>query len=320
MRACVLTDTACVLLLVPLRCRSSDHAVEVKDGMELILRSALFRSQGAPLVSGLGAAPAVSRTGDPATVPHADEQPRATLIAGPPEVPATVLRALRWRLLPPLWLAFACSMAERSNIAFAELTMRHELGLSAGEYGLVAGIFFVPFALCQLPISHAASFVGRRRALTGFLVVWSVVSASTALAQSASQLVALRFLLGLAESGFFPTALAYISVWFPGKASGQVAAIFMTGAGAGFSLSAANATVILEGMDGMGGLSTPASRRAASANSDRTAISVTDTPAPPEPARRRRPPWPCSPRSGLGSKPNGVAGVDIRIRMFNIQV
>ena len=108
-------------------------------------------------------------------------------------------------------------MAERTNISFAEIQMGKELGMSLTVFGLAAGIFFLPFALSQVPIAHIASVIGARRAIVAMFIVWSICSAATSMVQNSTQLIVLRFLLGMAESGFYPTALSYLAEWFPGK-------------------------------------------------------------------------------------------------------
>lgn len=108
-------------------------------------------------------------------------------------------------------------MAERTNISFAELQMGKELNMSLTVFGLAASIFFVPYALAQVPIAYIASIVGVRRMLVIMFLGWSFCSAGTSLVQTSTQLVAMRFLLGLSESGFYPTVIAYLADWFPGK-------------------------------------------------------------------------------------------------------
>lgn len=172
-----------------------------------------------------------------------------------PQLPARLISRLRRRILPVLWCCFVVSMAERTNIAIAELQMGCELGLSMSTFGLAAGIFFLPFALAQVPAAHLALRVGARRFIVCVLLLWSVCSFATAFVRTPSSLVALRFALGLSESGFVTTVIVYLSAWFPGRAFGQASAIFMTGAAAGAALASPAASATLVAMDGALGLS-----------------------------------------------------------------
>lgn len=177
---------------------------------------------------------------------NGDDFPREPLDAADAvELPAPLVRRLKWRIVPPLWLAYAVAMAERTNISFAELTMGRELGMSEAQFGLAAGIFFVPFALGQVPLVYVAQRVGLVGSLAAMLAVWGVASFLTGFVGSFGQLVALRFVLGLAESAFYATAMAYIAHWLPGKPLGEAVTLFATGGVGGSIIGGPSAGLIL---------------------------------------------------------------------------
>ncbi|KAK3259753.1 hypothetical protein CYMTET_31264 [Cymbomonas tetramitiformis] len=130
------------------------------------------------------------------------------------ELPQQVMRKVRRRLLPHLFLmAFMCYL-DRSNVAFAALEMNAALKISDAEYGTGASSFFLGYALCGVPSSLLVIRVGIARGLALVLIIWGATSALFALCDSAFAFLALRFVLGIAESGFFPSLLAYLTLWF----------------------------------------------------------------------------------------------------------
>ena len=118
-------------------------------------------------------------------------------------LPASLLSKLRWRLIPLLWLGFCFNVVNRSNIAFAQLEMGPELGLSQSDFGFAAGIFFCSYALMQLPSNMLVARVGARWVLGADLLLWGAISAATGFVRDANSLSVLRFLLGLAQAGYF---------------------------------------------------------------------------------------------------------------------
>ena len=132
----------------------------------------------------------------------------------------SVMRKVAWRLVPFLSLAYLINALDRFNVSIAALTMNKALGLSATTYGLAAGAFFWSYVLFQLPASAILTRLGARRWLGITMVVWGICSAGTAFVSDANSFVAMRFLLGIAESGFFPGVAWFMTRWFPSRHRG----------------------------------------------------------------------------------------------------
>jgi ACS family tartrate transporter-like MFS transporter len=142
------------------------------------------------------------------------------------DVEAAVMRKVAWRLIPFLSLGYLINALDRFNISIAALTMNKALGLSATTYGLGAGAFFWSYVLFQLPASTVLTRLGARRWLGITMVVWGVCSAGTAFVTDANSFVGMRFLLGVAESGFFPGVAWFMTRWFPAQYRGRAMGIF----------------------------------------------------------------------------------------------
>ncbi len=136
-------------------------------------------------------------------------------------------RKIAWRLVPFLMLLYMVAFLDRVNISFAALTMNRDLGISESLYGFAAGIFFLGYCLFEVPANLMLTRMGARRWLAILLVVWGAVSVATAFITAKPQYVALRFLLGIAESGFFPGVIFYLTLWFPRSLRARVMALFM---------------------------------------------------------------------------------------------
>lgn len=173
---------------------------------------------------------------------------------GTVSVPPAVVRRLRWRTLPLLWLGYCCCFIDRSNVAFAALQMRKSLGLTDAVFGLASGLFFVSYALMQVPCNHLVGRLGSRRILAATLFVWSALSVACGFTQGPVSLCVLRFLLGLAEAGYAPGVTLYQSRIFPAATLGRSIAIVGTAGGGGYAVGALTAGSIMERLDGVGGM------------------------------------------------------------------
>jgi len=140
-----------------------------------------------------------------------------------------VYRKISRRLLPPLLLAYIVAYLDRVNVGFAKLQMLSALHFSETIYGLGAGIFFIGYFLFGVPSNMILRRVGARVWITTLMVFWGVVSAGMILIKTPGQYYALRFLLGVAEAGFFPGVIFYLTQWYPAARRSQVTALFMTG-------------------------------------------------------------------------------------------
>src|SRR3978361_1686631 len=125
------------------------------------------------------------------------------------------MRKVAWRLVPLLSLAYLINVLDRFNISFAALTMNKALGLSATAYGLGAGAFFWSYVLFQVPANMILARIGARRWIMIIMLFWGLCSASAALITSATSFVIVRFLLGIADAGFFPGVAFFLTRWFP---------------------------------------------------------------------------------------------------------
>jgi MFS transporter, ACS family, tartrate transporter len=140
--------------------------------------------------------------------------------------PDRVMKKVQWRLIPLLFLAYLIAIIDRLNISFAAATMNEDLGFSATVYGLAGGIFFVSYALLEVPSNVAMMRFGTRVWITRIMITWGIISALQMFVQTPMQFYILRFLLGAAEAGFFPAMLFYASIWFPAKWRGRAVSRF----------------------------------------------------------------------------------------------
>ncbi len=139
-----------------------------------------------------------------------------------------VLSQLSWRLLPFLFLLYIVAYIDRINVGFAALQMQGQLHFSDRVYGLGAGMFFAGYFLFQIPSNLILHRVGARHWIGLLMLLWGCVSASTMFVKTPRDFYWFRFLLGLAEAGFFPGMIFYLKSWFPEAARARAVAMFMT--------------------------------------------------------------------------------------------
>src|SRR6187399_793057 len=155
-----------------------------------------------------------------------------------------------WRLIPFITLLFVVGFIDRSNVGFAALTMNRDMGFSPAVYGLGAGIFFLGYLTFQIPTAVLLARLGARRVIFCVMLVWGLVSASNAFMRDAHSFYLLRFLLGVAEGGFTPSMIFYLTLWFPEAYRGRFIAIFCSAIPIAGIISGPLSGLIL-GMDGM---------------------------------------------------------------------
>jgi MFS family permease len=158
-----------------------------------------------------------------------------------------------WRIVPILILAFLASYLDRVNVGFAKLQMSSDLGLSDAVYGMGAGIFFLGYFLFEVPSNLILHRVGARTWLARIMVTWGIISALTMLVQSSWQFYGARFLLGLAEAGFMPGVIYYLSAWFPAHRRGRVVGMFFIGLGMAGFIGGPLSGLILRSLSGVYG-------------------------------------------------------------------
>jgi len=135
-------------------------------------------------------------------------------------------RKIALRLLPFLMLLYMVAFLDRVNISFAALTMNRDLGISESLYGFAAGIFFLGYCLFEVPANLMLARVGARRWIAILMVLWGIASVGTAFVSSKPEYVGARFLLGVAESGFFPGVVFYLTMWLPRPLRARLMALF----------------------------------------------------------------------------------------------
>jgi MFS family permease len=133
---------------------------------------------------------------------------------------------ITWRLMPLLLICYLFAHLDRINIGFAKMQMSADLNFSDTVYGFGAGLFFVAYALFGVPSNMALDRVGPRRWIATLMVVWGALSSGMFLIESASGFYVLRFLLGVAEAGFFPGILVLLNRWYPAGRRAQITALF----------------------------------------------------------------------------------------------
>lgn len=131
------------------------------------------------------------------------------------------------RLIPFLFLCYIAAYLDRVNVGFAKLQMQADLNFSDTVYGLAAGIFFIGYFLFEVPSNLLLERVGARFWIARIMISWGIVSAVTMFAHSALIFYVLRFLLGVAEAGFFPGIILYLTYFFPSKRRAGIVALFM---------------------------------------------------------------------------------------------
>ena len=138
-------------------------------------------------------------------------------------------RKVAWRIMPILFVGYIIAYIDRVNVGFAKLQMMGDLGFSDSVYGFGAGIFFLGYILLEIPSNLILHRVGARGWICRVLVTWGIVSACTALVRSPGEFYAIRFLLGIAEAGFFPGMILYLTYWFPSHRRGKMVAVLLAG-------------------------------------------------------------------------------------------
>jgi MFS family permease len=139
-----------------------------------------------------------------------------------------VYRKITRRFIPLLFICYIFNYMDRTNIGFAQLQMKGDLGFSDVAYGIGAGIFFISYSLFALPSNLIMDKVGARKTILGCLLGWGLTSISTMFVHTPHEFYAIRFLLGIFEAGFFPGIALYFTLWYPSARRGKITGIFMS--------------------------------------------------------------------------------------------
>ena len=169
------------------------------------------------------------------------------------EIERSALKKIMVRLVPFLALLYVFCLLDRNNVGIAALTMKADLGFSDKIYGLGAGIFFIGYFIFEVPSNLIMERVGARRWIGRIMLSWGVLSAAMMFVRTPNSFYVLRFLLGLAEAGFYPGIILYMTYWVPGTARAQVIARFLA-LTAVIGLFGGPLGGLLLKMDGLGGL------------------------------------------------------------------
>jgi MFS transporter, ACS family, tartrate transporter len=169
------------------------------------------------------------------------------------ELENRVMRKVAFRIVPFIMLLYFVAYIDRVNIGFAALTMNQDLGFSPAVFGLGAGIFFWGYFLFEIPSNIILDKVGARLWIARVMITWGIVSAEMAFVWDATSFYVLRFLLGVAEAGFFPGIILYLSYWFPAHRRAAMTSLFMAAVPISVVLGSPLSSALLE-MHGIGGL------------------------------------------------------------------
>jgi MFS transporter, ACS family, tartrate transporter len=162
-------------------------------------------------------------------------------------------RRITWRLIPYLFLLYIVAYVDRVNVGFAAIDMKRQLGFSDTVYGIGAGIFFLGYALFDLPSNLMMRRVGTRLWIARIMITWGLVATLMVFVSSPHSFYTMRFLLGVAEAGFVPGMLLYLTYWSPSHERARAVAKFMTATSLAGVVGAPLSSALLK-LDGVGGL------------------------------------------------------------------
>ncbi len=166
----------------------------------------------------------------------------------------TTIRQLYWKILPFLVLCYIVAFLDRVNVGFAALHMNEELAFTAKIYGFGAGIFSIGYFLFEVPSNLILHRVGARVWIARIMVTWGIISAGFAFVQGETSFYVMRFLLGVAEAGFFPGIVLYLTLWFPARVLASATAVFILGLPISVLIGAPLSTGIIAYLHEAGGL------------------------------------------------------------------
>jgi ACS family tartrate transporter-like MFS transporter len=169
------------------------------------------------------------------------------------ELGKQTLSKVRRRLMPIVVLLYFIAYLDRNNVGFAKLTMSEDIGLTEAAYGLGAGMFFIGYALLEIPSNFGMYRFGARRWIARILISWGILATAMSLVNGEATFYIIRFLLGAAEAGFFPAILFYITLWFPAAQRVAVLGIFILAQPVSNALGAPVSGLLLT-LDGVLGL------------------------------------------------------------------
>src|SRR5882724_7834226 len=165
----------------------------------------------------------------------------------------STMRKVYLRLLPFAILSYVLAYVDRINVSFAGLTMRSDLGISAGTFGFAVGMFYWGYSIFEVPSNVIMQKVGARLWIARIMITWGILAGLTAVVTGSTSFAIVRFLLGVAEAGFFPGIILYFTYWFPGQHHARIVSGFLVGLPVAVAIGAPISTGLL-GLDGLFGL------------------------------------------------------------------
>jgi len=166
---------------------------------------------------------------------------------------ASTMRKVYLRLLPFAVLSYVLAYLDRINVSFAALTMRGDLKISAGDFGFAVGTFYWAYFLFEVPSNVIMEKVGARIWIARIMITWGIFAAATAFVTGATSFGVVRFLLGMAEAGFFPGLILYFTYWFPARHHARIVSAFLVGLPVAVAAGAPISTGLMS-LDGLFGL------------------------------------------------------------------
>ncbi|MFC3107502.1 MFS transporter [Undibacterium arcticum] len=164
-----------------------------------------------------------------------------------------VYSKVTWRIVPFLMVCFLVAYLDRVNVGFAKLQMAHDLGFSETIYGLGAGVFFIGYFLFEVPSNLCLHRFGARMWIGRIMITWGLLSAGFAFISTPNEFYVLRFLLGLAEAGFTPGIVYYLSTWYPSHRRAKITAIYCMGSPLSGIIGNPLSGLLMGGMAGVSG-------------------------------------------------------------------
>lgn len=147
------------------------------------------------------------------------------------ELEQSTLRKVAWRLIPFICLLYVLNILDRANLGFARLQMQDDLALSEAMFDLGFGMFYIGYLLFELPSNLLLHRLGARKWIARIMISWGIVSSCMMFVRDSWSFYTLRIVLGIAEAGFFPGIILYLSYWFPQKQRAKMTAFFMLAIG-----------------------------------------------------------------------------------------
>jgi ACS family tartrate transporter-like MFS transporter len=166
----------------------------------------------------------------------------------------TTLNKVAWKLIPFLCALYVFNILDRANVGFARLSMQGDLGMSPQMFDFGYGLFYVGYLLFEVPSNLMLRRFGARRWISRIMISWGIITCATMFVQSAGGFYLVRILLGVAEAGFFPGIILYLSYWFPDRQRAKMTAYFMMAIALANVLGNPISGLIMQYLDSVAGL------------------------------------------------------------------